>query len=174
MDIAYQVFHKQPISLHNEFTEASSIASQLKDYLNSERVCAEISQCHKLNATSHEIQAIINEEVQRLGFQSEKRGLFRDYQVAALRPDFYRPIGKSGIILEVERGKTLTNNMDLLDLWKCHVCARADFLSLIVPVERPSANGTVIRAFEGVLRRLSTFFEPQNYVNVEAAFVFGY
>jgi hypothetical protein len=174
MSVAYQVFHKQSISLHNEFAEASSIALQLKNYLSSEEVCTEISQCHKLNATSQQIQAIIHEEVEHLGFQSEKRGLFLDYKIAALRPDFYRPLGKSGIILEVERGKTLTNNMDLLDLWKCHVCAHADFLYLIVPVERRSENRTVIRAFDGVLRRLSTFFEPRNYVNVEAVFVFGY
>jgi hypothetical protein len=106
MSVAYQVFHKHPVSLHNEFSEASSIALQLKDYLSSERVCAEINKCHKLHATSQQIQAVINDEVQRLGFQSEKRGLLQDYQVAALRPDYYRPVGKSGIILEVERGKT--------------------------------------------------------------------
>jgi len=174
MNNAYQVFQKQSMNLHNEFVEASSLAWQLKDYLNSEAVRTEINQCHRLNATSQQIQAIIHKEVESLGFQSEKRGLFLDYKVAALRPDFYRPLGKSGIILEVERGKTLTNNMDLLDLWKCHVCAHADFLYLIVPVERRSENGTVIRAFDGVLRRLSTFFEPRNYVNVEAAFIFGY
>ena len=82
--------------------------------------------------------------------------------MAALRPDFYRPLGKSGIILEVERGKILANNMDLLDLWKCHVCAQADFLYLIVPVERQSEKGRVTKAFDSVLRRLSTFFEPSN------------
>jgi hypothetical protein len=172
--MVYQAFQKQHISFHNEFIEVSSIALQLKDYLSSEEVRTKISQCHKLNATSQQIQAILNKEVERLGFQSEKRGLFSDYKVAALRPDFYRRVGKSGIILEVERGKTLTNNMDLLDLWKCHVCAHADFLFLIVPMERRSENGTSIKAFDGVLRRLSTFFEPRNYVNVEAAFVFGY
>jgi hypothetical protein len=64
--------------------------------------------------------------------------------------------------------------MDLLDLWKCHLCSYADFLYLIVPVERRSWDGKVIRAFDGVSRRLSTFFEPRNYVNVEAVFIFGY
>jgi hypothetical protein len=174
MSVAYEVFQKQSISLQSEFQEAKSIALQLKNYLSSEVICDEIGQCHKLNATSQQIQAIINNEVVRLGFQSEKKGLFSNYSVAALRPDFYRPVGDSGIILEVERGKTLTNNMDLLDLWKCHICAQADFLFLIVPIERPSENRRVIRAFDGVLRRLSTFFEPRNYVNVEAVFVFGY
>jgi hypothetical protein len=170
----YQIFHKQIIRLSDEFAVASLLADQLKDHLGSEKVCAEISQHHKLNATSHQIQAILNEEVLSLGFQSEKRGLFRGYKVAALRPDFYRPIGQSGIILEVERGKTLANNMDLLDLWKCHLCAHADFLFLIVPVARPSLNGKTLKVFDGVVRRLSTFFEPQNYVNVEAVFIFGY
>lgn len=40
---------------------------------------------------------------------------------------------KSGIILEVERGKTLMNNMDLLDMWKCHICEHARYLFSIVP-----------------------------------------
>ena len=77
-------------------------------------------------------------------------------------------------MLEIERGKTITNNMDLLDMWKCHLCPSADFLFLVVPNERPSENGQVIRAFESAARRLSTFFEPQNYVNVEAVYLFGY
>jgi hypothetical protein len=166
-------FKKQLLNFPQEFMEASSIAGQLKEYLRSELVSAEINKCHKINATSHEIQKIIDKEVQRLGFHSEKRGLFGD-MVKALRPDFYRRVGKSGIILEVERGKTITNNMDLLDLWKCHICPYADFLYLIVPIERHSKNGNTIKAFEVARRRLSTFFEPKNYVNVEAVFLFGY
>jgi hypothetical protein len=64
--------------------------------------------------------------------------------------------------------------MDLLDIWKCHVCTHADFLYLIVPNERRGESGSVIKAFDNVLRRLSTFFEPKNYINVEAVFIFGY
>ena len=45
------------------------------------------------------------------------------------------PIGESGIILEVERGKTTINNMDLLDFWKCHICSYAHGLYLLVPTE---------------------------------------
>jgi hypothetical protein len=41
----------------------------------------------------------------------------------------------TGIILEVERGKTTINNMDLLEFWKCHICAHADFLFLMVPLD---------------------------------------
>jgi hypothetical protein len=116
----------------------------------------------------------LSDKLTELGFQSERCGLFSQYPVASLRPDFYRRVHNSGILLEIERGKTLTNNMDLLDLWKCHLCAHADFLFLVVPNERPSESGQVIKAFAGASRRLSTFFEPQNYVNVEPVHLFGY
>ena len=66
---------------------------------------------------------------------SEKQGLFATYNAPGLRPDYYRevPEHRTGIILEVERGKTTINNMDLLDLWKCHICAEAHHLFLLVP-----------------------------------------
>lgn len=83
-------------------------------------------------------------------------------------------VGDTGILLEVERGKAITNNMDLLDLWKCHICDNARFLFLIVPVERPSENKRKIRAFHDAGRRLAPFFLRQNYVNVDAVFLFGY
>lgn len=174
MSIKFKVFHKDPINLQDEYMQAESIAIQIKNYLSSEKAQKEIDECHKLNATSQQIQAIIQKELERIGFQSEKKGLFADYKVTALRPDFFLPIGKSGVILEVERGKTITNNMDLLDIWKCHVCNHADFLYLIVPNERKSESGAVIKAFDHVARRLSTFFESKNYINVEAVFIFGY
>ena len=37
--------------------------------------------------------------------------------------------------MEVERGKTTTNNMDLLDIYKCHICEEANHLFLFVPIE---------------------------------------
>lgn len=71
------------------------------------------------------------------------------------------PLGATGIILEVERGKTTINNMDLLDFWKCHICAYADYLFLMVPVElRQNDTMTARREFASVAKRLRTFFEP--------------
>ena len=75
----------------------------------------------------------------------------------ALRPDYYCALGETGILIEVERGKT---NMDILDFWKCHICDRAEYLFLIVPQARPSANGTVLRHFQQVKRRLGVFLLP--------------
>ena len=48
---------------------------------------------------------------------------------------YYLDLDETGIILEVERGKTTINNMDLLDFWKCHICVHAHYLILVVPVE---------------------------------------
>ena len=61
------------------------------------------------------IQKIIEEIAKPLGFTDEKEGLFKKYSNSGLRPDFYKKLGKTGILMEVERGKTTTNNMDLLD-----------------------------------------------------------
>jgi hypothetical protein len=88
-DAAYHVLHKNPLTLPNEFAEASALALQLRDYLRTPTICAEIANCHKLHASSQQIQAVVHTEVERLGFQSEKTGLFGTYKVSALRPDFY-------------------------------------------------------------------------------------
>lgn len=93
-----------------------------------------------------------------------------------MRPDYYRPLASnSGILLEVERGKTTINNMDFLDFWKCHLCEHAHYLFLVVPIElRQNDSMSPRREFAAVVRRLSHFFRPRNYTNVRGLFVFGY
>jgi hypothetical protein len=168
------VLRKQQLSLEPEFDEASQIASRLAARMATDSVRAAIAEVHKLGGRSQDVQALLRADLEALGFANERAGLFAATPVAALRPDFYRTVGRSGVIAEVERGKTITNNMDLLDLWKCHICAHADFLFLIVPFARKSEDGTAIKAFEQSQRRLATFFDPRNEVNVEAVFIFGY
>jgi hypothetical protein len=67
----------------------------------------------------------------------------------------------------------LTNNMDLLDLWKCHICREARHLLLVVPLAVSRTRGPQ-RVYDPVVRRLRTFFEPENTVNVLSAAVLGY
>ncbi|NRD66226.1 hypothetical protein HRD49_31165 [Corallococcus exiguus] len=150
------------------------MAAQLNALMEAVDVCAAIAKVHKLGGKSQDIQEILRPDLEALGFQSEKAGLFSQLKVSGLRPDFYRRLGRTGIIAEVERGKTIHNNMDLLDLWKCHICAEADFLFLIVPEARHSEDGKSIKAYEKARDRLATFFKPANYVNVDAVFLFGY
>jgi hypothetical protein len=121
---------------------------------------------------------VVLEEAQKLGFRSEARGMFSSYLTPALRPDYYLPLPSfdSGILLEVERGKTTINNMDFLDFWKCHICLEAHHLFLMVPqvlrqnISRPQTS----RPFNAVRKRLASFFEPPNYTNVRSCWLFGY
>ena len=108
-------------------------------------------------------------------FSDESRGLFENYSTKLMRPDYYRPVGKTGVILEVERGKTTINNMDLLDFWKCHICEHASYLMLMVPRElRQNATMSPRREFDSVVKRLESFFVPSNYTNVHGLVLLGY
>jgi hypothetical protein len=172
----YKEISKKPDNLYAESEEVASIAKQLSEYMDTDSFCAQIEKVHKLNGKSQAIQSLLEDKLLSLKFASEKKGLFTGCAVPSLRPDFYRKVGKSGILVEIERGKTIANNMDLLDLWKCHHCAEADFLFLIVPCLRENHRGQVTRIFDRVEKRMESFFDPigKNYVNVEAVHLFGY
>jgi hypothetical protein len=158
-----------------EFRRARDVADDLLRYLNEPQVIARINSANIPGASSSTIQEVFIEHARNLGFQSECEGLFENCANRALRPDYYLPIGESGILLEVERGKTTINNMDLLDFWKCHLCERANFLFLMVPRElRQNGEMSPRREFNTVSKRMSAFFEPRNYTNVHGLWVFGY
>jgi hypothetical protein len=152
--------------------ESRRLAETLRHALDTEEVRGGIASIPPIGGTSHQVDEIVGPHVERLGFSSQRRGLFAGYPVA-LRPDWFRPIGQTGILLEVERGKTVTNNMDLLDLWKCHICREADHLFLVVPllVQRRSGTESV---YKRVVTRLGTFFASGNETNVRSLAVFGY
>lgn len=115
------------------------------------------------------------EFAESVGFRNECEGLFENYPSSALRPDYYLPLTESGILLEVERGKTTINNMDILDFWKCHLCHKANYLFLMVPRElRQYETMSPRREFNTVARRMASFFEPRNYTNVYGLWLFGY
>jgi hypothetical protein len=172
--IDFSVLKKEGIEQLASFKAAHEIAEELLRYLQQAEVQQQIRERHVLCASSALIQELILQKAASLGFEDEKQGLFADCGVPGLRPDYYCRTGNTGILLEVERGKTTSNNMDLLDLWKCHICEDAEYLFLLVPQARPSANGTVLRHFQYVQKRLAVFFEPKNYVNVNAVHLFGY
>lgn len=158
-----------------ELQRVFEIADSLHGHLNAAKTVKRIASVNTVGKASQEIQACIVDHAVSLGFQTEKRGLFSKYETANLRPDYYLKLGpKRGIILEVERGKTLANNMDLLDLWKSHICDEAHYLFLIVPNLRPTQNGRATKVFPKVVERMAPFFVKENYVNVDGLFIFGY
>ena len=159
----------------DEYRGVVAIADALGDYLVVAEVAAAIVSANQPGRSSADVQNVFLEQARQLGFRDESKGLFVEYPSSALRPDYFMPLGDTGIILEVERGKTTINNMDLLDFWKCHICAHADYLFLMVPMElRQNDTMSARREFAAVAKRLQTFFEPQNYTNVRGLSLFGY
>jgi hypothetical protein len=158
-----------------EYTSVLQVADALEDCLRIAEVAAEILLANQPGRSSADVQNVFVEPARELGFRDESKGLFLGYPSSALRPDYFMPLAGTGILLEVERGKTTINNMDLLDFWKCHICEHADYLFLMVPLElRQNETMSPRREFASVTKRLSTFFEAGNYTNVRGLTLFGY
>ena len=165
-----KIMQKSP----DTFSMVEALAFDFLSRLCSAPIQGAVEKAHKHGESSAKVQEAIRPVAEALQFHSEKKNLFAGLEVPALRPDYFREVEDTGIILEVERGKTIANNMDLLDLWKCHICTRADYLFLLVPQKRQTVDGGYGYPFKHVCKRLGTFFVPGNHVNVEAVFVFGY
>lgn len=174
MTIAFDLLKKSKVICPETFSDVSSLAHDFLNFLNDPQILNEISKVHQIGAWSTQVQKAVLPGIEKLGFSSEKKGLFNNYEVTALRPDYYAKVRNSGVLLEVERGKTIANNMDILDFWKCHICDFADYLFLLVPQVRQATNGKPTQPYKDVKRRLSTFFVEKNHVNVDAVFFFGY
>ena len=150
------------------------ISDRLLDHLNTPQALELMRLANLPGVSSAEVQATFLPYALELGFTSEAKGLFDQYK-NRLRPDYYRPVEGSGILLEVERGKTTTNNMDLLDFWKTHLCETADYLFLMVPQALKHNDAmTPKKEYMAVVKRLETFFVGGNETNVRAAHIFGY
>ena len=158
-----------------EYEKVQAISDSLLDHLNTPGARQLMARANLPGISSSEVQATFLPFAQELGFVSEAKGLFKEYDNKFLRPDYYLSLGDTGILMEVERGKTTTNNMDLLDLWKTHVCTQAHYLFLMVP-QALKHNDTMSpkKEFASVSKRLRSFYAAANYTNVRAVHIFGY
>jgi hypothetical protein len=173
--IQLKEFVQKPWENTAEYAEVRGIARVLHSRMSRRATLASILAANQPGHSSALVQAAFVDHARVLGFVNESKGLFASYETSALRPDFFRPLGDTGILLEVERGKTTINNMDLLDFWKCHLCEHAHYLFLMVPKElRQNPSMPPRREYATVVKRLSSFFVPRNYTNVRGLFIFGY
>lgn len=157
------------------FNIIENIGNELFNYLNTEEILLKLKSANKPNNNSINVQNVFLEKAEQLGFISEKKGLFKDIPTSNLRPDFFKKIDGTGILIEVERGKTIMNNMDLLDFWKCHLCHHANHLFLFVPLElKHNSSSKPYNCFKIVKNRMSPFFEKPNYTNVDSLWIYGY
>jgi hypothetical protein len=168
-----KIYQQDRYAKTDEARAVMDISDRLLDHLNTEDALGLMVAANMPGVSSAQVQATFLPFATDLGFTSEAKGLFLEYE-NKLRPDYFRPVGESGILLEVERGKTTTNNMDLLDFWKCHLCKRADYLFLMVPQAlKHNPNMSPKHEYNSVVKSLETFFMPGNTTNVRAVHIFG-
>jgi hypothetical protein len=160
----------------NEQDRVDELAQSLLAHLDAREEA--ITAVHVHGAASSAVQAIVSELLRAsLGFGEEVVLPPQLGFVTASRPDFYFGLGDSrGVIAEVERGGTTTNNHDLKDLWKAHVSPNAHHLFLIVPNTNWSGSGAPReRPYPLVARRLGAFFgDPRREIDVQSVHIFGY
>lgn len=142
-----------------------------------ERKTPQISH-HIASAGSKAIQNIVSTILTGdLGFHEEVVLTKQDGLVVRPRPDFVWRLGPDrGVMVEVERGGTITNNHDLKDMWKAHVARDLQHLILVVPHSNWRADGAGReKPYPAVVRRVGAFFGDQRReVDVWSAHVIGY
>ena len=116
-------FVQEPWRGSDEYRQVMEVRERLGDDLNGPAIQVRIDEANQPGVSSALVQEAFLEEARALGFRSEARGLFQAYATPGLRPDYYLPIGSSGILMEVERGKTTINNMTC-STYGSAMCAR--------------------------------------------------
>lgn len=159
-----------------ELEAVDDLAAKLLAHIAS--TATDIATLHVHGAKSKAIQdhfaKLLRED---LGFSEEVVLTPQSGLVTQARPDFFFELTEGrGIIAEVERGGTTTNNHDLKDLWKAHVAPDAHHLFLIVPWNNWKEDGSPReRPFQIVARRLGAFFgDPRREIDVLSVHVFAY
>jgi hypothetical protein len=159
-----------------ELATVDSLAQSLRGYL--ETSAPDIDLVHVHGGQSADVQLIAARLLRtELGFAEEQRFGDEVGLTTRARPDFIYRLGAGrGILAEVERGGTTTNNHDLKDFWKTHIAPDAQHLFLVVPHANWSAGGKPReRPFIRVSQRLAAFFgDERREVDVVSAHIFGY
>ncbi|WP_236121991.1 hypothetical protein [Cellulomonas palmilytica] len=158
-----------------EIAVVDEMAQRLVAHLEAERPAIDVVHVHR--ASSAAVQHVVGDLLREIGFAEEVVLVPQDGFVTRARPDFIYALSPGrGIIAEVERGGTTTNNHDLKDFWKVHIAQNAQHLFLVVPTANWNEAGQAReRPFARVARRLAAFFgEPRREVDVLSAHVFGY
>lgn len=160
----------------HEVERVDALAQRLRAHID--ETSADIAAIHVHGAKSLAVQAHFAKLLRlQMGFGEEVVLTPQSGFVTQARPDFfYRLEPGRGVIAEVERGGTTTNNHDLKDLWKAHLSPDAHHLYLIVPWSNWKADGSAReRPFQVVARRIGAFFgDPRREIDVLSAHIFAY
>ncbi len=176
-NVRYSRFVRSDIASDDaELAQVDMLARQLLTHLELSSMA--INDAHIHGASSSAIQRIVSELLfTELHFREEVVLTPQSGFVTHSRPDFfYRLASGRGVLAEVERGGTTTNNHDLKDLWKAHIAEDAHHLFLIVPNANWNETGAAREhPYRRVIGRVGAFFGvPRREIDVESAHVFGY
>jgi hypothetical protein len=159
-----------------ELERVDELAARLRSHL--EARADAIDRVHVHGAQSWAVQRIVAELLEHeLGFQSEVVLSPQDGLVTQARPDFVFWLDEGrGILGEVERGGTTTNNHDLKDMWKAHISPDTQHLFLVVPQANWGEGGRAReKPFPRVAYRLAAFFgDARRELDVVSTHIFGY
>lgn len=176
-EVGYARFVRSDVPADDpELARVDALAAQLREHLV--RSSEQIDLAHVHGASSGAIQAIVSRLLrEELRFREEVVLTPQDGLVTHSRPDFfYRLADEHGVLAEVERGGTTTNNHDLKDIWKAHISPDAQHLFLVVPNANWNGLGVAReKPFPRVRQRLAAFFgDRRREIDVRSAHVFGY
>lgn len=121
-------------------------------------------------ANSSQVEGLVSSSLVAQGFQ---RQVPARVGLAEFRADFGLISDNDGILVEIERGRTLDNNMDMIDFWKCHIHPTAHHLVLVVPIWYRTNRG-VTQSFSRVCKRLHPMSEQGFETNVWSLCIVGY
>lgn len=159
-----------------ELEQVDALAQRLRAHLVESEAAIDLAHVH--DAKSGAIQTIASTLLREgLGFEEEVVLAPDEGFTIRARPDFiFRLADGRGVLAEVERGGTTTNNHDLKDFWKTHIAQDAQHLFLIVPHSNWRKDGTGReKPFKHVCRRLRAFFgDARREVDVVSVHIFGY
>ena len=177
MTIYSKEFVQEKYKKTTEWKKVLEISKRFIKYLSLPEIGKQIDTANQPGNKSQEMEKVINPIAEDIGFKSQKKGLFKDYELN-LRPDYYLPLDQTGIIIEVERGQTTQNNADIKDFWKVHIVSEANYLFLFVPnyLRQTKNNPTLVRdkTYDKVIKRMTPFFKKDNYTNVRGLVMLGY
>jgi hypothetical protein len=176
-EVGYARFVRSDVPADDpELARVDELAAALRVHLIASAEA--IDRAHVHGASSGAIQSIVSRLLrEELSFREEVVLTPQDGLVTQARPDFfYRLSDQRGVLAEVERGGTTTNNHDLKDIWKAHISPDAQHLFLVVPNANWNELGLAReRPFPRVSHRLAAFFgDARREIDVRSAHVFGY
>ena len=151
-----------------EWEKVRAVGKGILKYISENQ--ASFDDLNQPEKASHGIEKELEGLLSGFGFEHEPK---KGYADIALRPDYINQ--KLRTIVEIERGKTIQNNMDMLDFWKTHIHPVCRFLVLIVPKTlRHSLGGNPEFPFEKVKKRLGKMFDQNTGTNVWGLVLIGY